>query len=83
MFDKGEIVEMSPQTSEMSAEITDLANPKKRQEAVNALVDALVKSGKSVDDIDEMFSQIKMGAISHAEQVAHENGAEKAADTAR
>ena len=50
---------------------------------MNALVDALVKSGKSVDDIDEMFSQIKMGAISRAEQAVRENGAEKVADTAR
>ena len=63
--------------------VNDFMNPEKRQEAMNALVDALVKSGKSVDDIDEMFSQIKMGAISRAEQAVRENGAEKVADTAR
>lgn len=86
-YDKGEIrsqtedeeftVEKAPAT------LDDLKEPQTRDEAVHALVDSLMKSGKSVDDIDEMFSQIKMSAISRAEEVARSAGKEEAADKLR
>lgn len=61
----------------------DLKEPQTRDKAVHALVDSLMKSGKSVDDIDEMFSQIKMSAISRAEEVARSAGKEETADKLR
>ena len=86
-FDKGEIrnqmkeeaftVEKAPAT------LDDLKEPQTRDKAVYALVDSLMKSGKSVDDIDEMFSQIKMSAISRAEEVARSAGKEETADKLR
>lgn len=57
----------------LTRDIMDLANPEKQQETVNLLVDGLMKDGKSVNDIDEMFSSMKMQAIAHAEQLTREN----------
>lgn len=70
-------------TASLGVDVTELTNPEKQQKAVNKLVDYLVKSGKSVDDIDELFSQIKMTAINHAEKLEHENMTEKTADVTR
>lgn len=45
-----------------------------RKAAVAAFVEGLMAKGKSVDDIDSLFSEIKMTAISHAEELAKTDG---------
>jgi len=49
-------------------------DPEDRKAAVTAFVEEMMAKGKSVDDIDNLFSELKMTAISHAEELAKADG---------
>ena len=57
--------------NETTIDIRDLMNPQKREETIHHMTDFLLRHDMDTNQIDNLFSEIKMEAINRAEKNFH------------
>ena len=64
-------------TKEPTIDIRELMDPQKREGAVQRMTDFMLQHDMSLDQIDNLLSEVKMGAISKAETMTKSKGEDR------